>query len=652
MPRFCPSCGAAQPDENAASCVNCSFLFDSSDPMIGKILGGKWKIVAPIGEGGMGLIFKAEHLQNGEIAALKLLQTQYNVDENAIKRFYYESQILHRMTHPNIVKIYEFGFEEQLGFYIAMEFLQGCTLEENLELTDYKLPFDTICVLFDQICDAMEHAHQQEIIHRDLKPDNIFLIDGPNHFDNIRLLDFGIAKLQKGNISKLTQTGMLLGTPRYVAPEQIRGKKTSPMTDIYALSIILFELLTGKDLFTAETPYEYLMRHVQASPSTLSEVCPEQNFPDGLEELILQGLSKEPKKRPSSMKEFRRRLLDIMRPLYPDLIEELEERSRQRNQLGSYSLHQGNNIENSSPPSSKEIIIPTREQLKHSQTILAKNIQRRAVSSPLAKKRKRRSFQLAPPSFWDDDDDEQKIPRRPPSSLDDEILPYDIDGRYQTKRKVTPEKTKKIHRFKLGRHPSSEHSRQHSRKKIVGALHSSVLKRQKFFDYLRLSLLFLSLFIALFALFLAYRHGSLQRWFSLWEQRYLAMRDKEPPSLEEIQLSRNVWKKLSKIKFPHRLLPKKERGILWQPKKIEEDLSLPVAPDEKKRAQKAWLALAHSSFSLSSHKKKRRKRWKRKKRRKKRKKRRKYRRTRKKYRSKYTRKRKRYKKKRRKEKIR
>ncbi len=313
MQGLCPSCSYPC-DPEATTCPNCGEILrkNPKDPLIGMTLSQKWKLLELVGEGGMGLIYKAVHVETHQDVAIKLLRTQFKVDEQAVQRFYHESQILRKLNHPNIIDVHEFDFEEEIGFYLVMERLEGCDLEQHTARNEGKdLPLELIFEIFIQVADAMYHAHEEGVIHRDLKPENIFLVGGRDNFQKVKLLDFGIAKITEAQAERLTQTGMTLGTPRYLSPEQAMGTGLDHRTDIYSLSVIMFEILTMADLFHADSPYQYLMRHVYTQPAHLWETRPDRNFPVGLDALLQAGLAKNPNDRPANMKVFRDLLIKI-----------------------------------------------------------------------------------------------------------------------------------------------------------------------------------------------------------------------------------------------------------------------------------------------------------------------------------------------------
>lgn len=313
------------------------------DPFLLQTL-GQWQLLRLLGEGGMGLVYEGQHVQNKQRCAIKILRTKLNVDDVAVQRFYREVQIMRRLRHPGIIEIYEFEFREDIGFYLVMELLEGCTFADYLAGRSSELSFRTIYRVMASVCDAMHYAHQQNIVHRDLKPDNIYLVGthakssdlghGP-----IKVLDFGIAKFQQEENHRLTQTGSTLGTPHYISPEQAVAGRVDHRADIYSLSVILFEVLTGQSLFEADSPFQYLMRHVYAEPTTLSQARPDKRFPPVLERLVLRGLAKKPDERPADMAEFKRELTHALQP-YLDGVEAEIETSQSRDQGGSYYHYQ------------------------------------------------------------------------------------------------------------------------------------------------------------------------------------------------------------------------------------------------------------------------------------------------------------------------
>ncbi|MCB9640665.1 MAG: protein kinase [Myxococcales bacterium] len=311
---LCPSCQYPY-EHGARKCLNCGLELDTAptDPLIGEVVGKRWRLLRPLGEGGMGLVYQAQEIETKELCAIKFLRShgERAPEEKEIRRFEKEAKILSELQHRNILQLRAYGVSRSLGFYLATEYLDGLSLDRYAEKHEGYIPFMRVCQLLCQVCDAMEFAHHEGVIHRDIKPENIFMTHDENGNEWVKVIDFGIAHKRQAHETRLTSTGMMIGTPRYIAPEQILGKDVGAPSDIYALAVILFEMLTFKDLFVAENVYEYLMRHVYAEPPQIRELCPERNFPPMLEALVQEGLAKKPEHRPPSMAAFRNRLLRV-----------------------------------------------------------------------------------------------------------------------------------------------------------------------------------------------------------------------------------------------------------------------------------------------------------------------------------------------------
>lgn len=269
---------------------------------------GSWSLGSCLGQGGMSVVYEATHVQTGQEAAIKILKFTEDIPEEVVDRFFHELHISRRLKHPHIIEIYAFGFEQALGFYLVMEHLQGQNLHEYMASFKRELTLNEAYTITSQICDAMEFAHQRDIIHRDLKPENIYLCGQPGELEQVKVLDFGIAQFQLGENNRLTQSGTTLGTPHYLSPEQARGEPVHAASDIYSLTVILFELLTRSNLFVADSPLQYMMRHAYTEPPCLAQARPDLFFPQALEELIRTGLAKQPDERISSMGKLKKSL--------------------------------------------------------------------------------------------------------------------------------------------------------------------------------------------------------------------------------------------------------------------------------------------------------------------------------------------------------
>lgn len=305
----CPACGTPQPI-SAEHCAQCSSPMDLSqaDPVLGKTV-GDFCLQSKLGEGGMGIVYRAVNERTHQEAAVKILRTHLTTNERVVKRFHREAQAQNLLRHENIVHVHDFGFEEGIGFFIAMEFLRGKSMEEILEKHADLLTVSFTGSVLRQVCDAMGFAHSRGIYHRDLKPDNIFLMDQgrwePPLVPMVKVLDFGVAKMVASEEDeRLTRTGMTIGTPRYMAPEQAGDGNADHRSDIYSLGVILFEVLTGQSPFEGSSAYQIMLRHVYADPPSLRETRPDLPYPVELENFMQAAMAKDPRKRPHSMDMF------------------------------------------------------------------------------------------------------------------------------------------------------------------------------------------------------------------------------------------------------------------------------------------------------------------------------------------------------------
>lgn len=255
--------------------------------MIGRILGNRYELVEKIGEGGMGLVYKAKcHLLNRYVA-VKILKPELTNDEEFINRFRKESLSSASLSHPNIVNVYDVGVEDGI-YYIVMEYVKGKTLKEIIK-ERAPLPYQEVINISRQICLALDHAHSNNIIHRDIKPQNILITnDGI-----VKVADFGIARAS--NSSTLTNTGNVIGSVYYISPEQARGGYTDRKTDIYSLGTVMYEMATGKVTFVAESPVVIALKHIQEEVEKPSNINPD--IPPALEDIILKCLQKNPEAR-------------------------------------------------------------------------------------------------------------------------------------------------------------------------------------------------------------------------------------------------------------------------------------------------------------------------------------------------------------------
>ena len=281
------------------------------DPRVGTVVGERYRILGRIGEGGMGAVFRAEHILMKKVVALKLLHAEMGQVEEAARRFEREAQSASRLNHPNIISVTDFGRNHTGELFLVMEFVAGESLTDLLA-REGRLPAARACRLAGQILSALEHAHAQKVIHRDLKPANIMLVQSPDARlgETAKILDFGIAKITESSEGEptLTKGVMIFGTPSYMSPEQATGQEVDSRSDLYSCGIILYEMLTGKKPFEAEDLVKLMAMQVTAPPPAFATVAPGAEISAYLQAVVMRVLEKERERRYRTAAEFREAL--------------------------------------------------------------------------------------------------------------------------------------------------------------------------------------------------------------------------------------------------------------------------------------------------------------------------------------------------------
>ena len=296
--RFCKHCGSPVPTASA----------EGADPLLGQVLGGKFRVIKLLGEGGMGAVYEGEQ-QLGTKArkvAIKTLHAHLSTDPKIQARFQRECGTIAELEHPNTIQVYDFGTTKDGQLYIVMEYVQGRSLADVLE-KDGPMDPGRVDAVMRQIAGSLEEAHARGIVHRDLKPDNVVLTDRAGQKEFVKVLDFGIAKRggeEDKNEQKLTQQGMVLGTPPYMSPEQFTGNLVDARSDIYALGVMGYEMLTGKLPWTAETPWEWATQHMTVQPYPVEQLPEGLRAPEPMRMTIMRAMAKKPDERFATVKEF------------------------------------------------------------------------------------------------------------------------------------------------------------------------------------------------------------------------------------------------------------------------------------------------------------------------------------------------------------
>lgn len=277
--------------------------------LIGIVLDGRYRLDAVLGEGGMGSVFRAQHLAMDRKVAVKLLKPHLVTDSSALQRFAREARATLKVDSPHAVKVLDFGVTPQNDYYMVLEYLDGRTVQRELEVDGPFAPSRVLHVARHAL-DALGAAHQSGLVHRDIKPDNILLMRVDADPDYAMLLDFGVAKLMEGapvsdrSRFALTQAGMVFGTPEFMSPEQACGHVLDGRSDLYSLAATMFAMLTGSAVFEGKTAIELLTHHARTPPPHLSQLVPDLAQYPKLDDLLQRCLAKHRDQRPATAAEM------------------------------------------------------------------------------------------------------------------------------------------------------------------------------------------------------------------------------------------------------------------------------------------------------------------------------------------------------------
>jgi len=314
----CHSCGHEN-IENARFCAGCGTSLQAEEEeehnWIGRTVGGRFKVNSVLGEGGMGIVYEGEQQMGSNVrrVAIKTLHSHLSKDESVLARFHRECGTVSQLEHPNTIKFYDFGKEDDGTLYIAMEFIDGQSMDDVI-VKEGPLAPTRVAKIMEQVCGALDEAHDLGVIHRDLKPENIVLTERLGEKDFVKVLDFGIAARTESadaqKEAKLTQQGMVLGTPPYMSPEQFTGAELERRSDVYSLGVMAYEMLTGELPFTANTPWQWATEHMTAQPFPISERASGSAVPKAMRDAVMGALAKDPAERPGSAGSFLAQLKD------------------------------------------------------------------------------------------------------------------------------------------------------------------------------------------------------------------------------------------------------------------------------------------------------------------------------------------------------
>ncbi len=305
--KICPVCATEYRDD-VRFCPNDGQTLRSSGPtqnLVGQVLADRYHIMKKLGEGGMGQVYLAEHVKMGRRSAIKVMNPSMVHDPEAVARFNREAANASRISDAHVCAIYDFGETPEGLIYLAMEFIEGEPLTELIR-QEGALPVSRAADIAIQVAAALQAAHDLGIVHRDLKPDNIMLARGRDGSDAVKVVDFGLAKAVggEGGGQKVTRTGLVVGTPEFMSPEQLSGDKLDGRTDVYSLGLVFFNMLTGTLPFPADSVQEAMIKRLTDEPAELLEVRPDLHFPPGLQQILDTALARNPVDRYQSAAKF------------------------------------------------------------------------------------------------------------------------------------------------------------------------------------------------------------------------------------------------------------------------------------------------------------------------------------------------------------
>ena len=278
---------------------------DPAKTLRDQVLDQRYQVGRKLGEGGMSFVYEAKDISSGESVAVKIMTPKLAQDKTAAERLRREAGLAMRLDHPNICRIMRLGETEDGLIYLVMPLLKGELLSDK-EVREGPMPLEVGVPIMRQVCDALEAAHQQQIIHRDLKPENIFICPEPDGRLKAVVTDFGLAKERRAEpgMAKLTATGIILGTPEFMSPEQIRGKPLDGRSDIYALGLVAYEMFTGKLPFEGKTAQDMMIARLRGQPLPLRKARTDLEFTAAFEKALMKAIEGDPAARYQTAGEF------------------------------------------------------------------------------------------------------------------------------------------------------------------------------------------------------------------------------------------------------------------------------------------------------------------------------------------------------------
>jgi len=307
-------------DDSAAPATRVGRLKRGVDPRVGTTLDDRFVVKRLIARGGMGRIYEAEQLPLGRRVALKVMDLGYaeDLDPDFQKRFFLEASTCAGLSHPNTIRIFDYGSTPDDTYFIVMEYIEGETLLSIIDRLA-PLPPQRVIHIARQICSSLAEAHGQGVIHRDLKPSNVLLTQHGEQHDFVKVLDFGLVKLMRDDAEEMTKSGLFLGSPNYMSPEQIRSNSIDQRADLYSLGVMLYMTLTAKSPFRRNTSVKVLLAQLEDPPPPFAEILPGHTIPPALEWVVMTCLAKSADERFANVTELSRALKTVSAQLNGEL---------------------------------------------------------------------------------------------------------------------------------------------------------------------------------------------------------------------------------------------------------------------------------------------------------------------------------------------
>jgi serine/threonine protein kinase len=302
----CPKCGSEQPNDAAfcpddgAPLEDLDLVPPPSDPYLGKVIAGDIEVRSVAGAGAMGRVYRAWQRGIERDVAVKILHRELGSNTSLVSRFHREAKIASRLQHPHVVEVYMAGQLPDGAMYIVMEYLDGMSLASALASAGGHFPLERAIPIALQICDAVGEGHARGIIHRDLKPENVMLVRRADTSDWVKVLDFGIARVNLGDQSMETAAGLIFGTARYISPEGAQGAPVGPPADVYSIATMIYQMFAGRTPFQADTAVALLVKQIHEEPLDIRANAPAATLPQPIVDVLMANLAKAPERRHTS----------------------------------------------------------------------------------------------------------------------------------------------------------------------------------------------------------------------------------------------------------------------------------------------------------------------------------------------------------------